>query len=131
MKKDGRCLPNDTSLSSLNSGTTTITWKAPATPVRSRFTHRIWYTSDMSTAEILERVLDPFTECLTPQAARRIIDFRPDDETKARIGELAAKADTGQLTDDERAEYHDYVEAFDLVAILKSKARSVLAKQSL
>jgi len=82
----------------------------------------------MSTAEIIDRVLDPFTECLTPQAARKIVDFRPDTETQARIDELAVKADTGQLTDDERAQYHDYVEAFDLVAILKSKARSVLAQ---
>ena len=84
----------------------------------------------MSTAEILDRVLDPFTECLTPQAAQKIVDFRPDAETRAHVDELAAKADTSQLTDDERAKYHDYVEAFDLVAMLKSKARSVLAENS-
>jgi hypothetical protein len=82
----------------------------------------------MSTGEILDRVLDPFTECLTVQAARKIVDFRPDDATQRRIEELAAKADTGRLNDAERAEYHDYVEAFDLVAILKSKAREVLAQ---
>jgi hypothetical protein len=82
----------------------------------------------MSTAEILDRVLDPLTECLTPQAARKIVDFHPDTETQARINERAAKADIGQLTDDERAQYRDYVEAFDLVAILKSKARGVLAQ---
>ena len=83
----------------------------------------------MSTAEILDRVLDPFTECLTPQAAQKIVDFRADDETQARVDELAAKADTGQLSDDERATYQEYVETFDLVAILKSKARSVLTQQ--
>lgn len=83
----------------------------------------------MSTAEILDRVLDPFTECLTLQAAQKIVDFRPDQETQSRIDDLAAKADRGQLSDDERATYQDYVEAFDLVAILKSKARSVLAQQ--
>jgi len=82
----------------------------------------------MTTAEIIDRVLDPFTECLTPQAARKIVGFRPDAETQERIGELAAKADTGSINDEERAEYQDYVDAFDLVAILKSKARSVLAK---
>jgi hypothetical protein len=82
----------------------------------------------MTTAEILDRVLDPFAECLTPEAARKIVDFRPDAETQARIDELAAKADTGRLSDDERAQYHEYVEVFDLVAILKSKARSVLAQ---
>ena len=88
----------------------------------------ISYNPDMSTVEILDRVLDPCIEGLTPQAARKIADFRADAETQARVGELAAKADIGELSDDERAEYQDYVEAFDLVAILKSKARSVLAK---
>jgi len=84
----------------------------------------------MSTVEILDRVLDPFTECLTPQAARKIVDFRPDGDTQARIDELAAKADKGQLSEEERISYQEYVEAFDLVAILKSKARSVLARQN-
>lgn len=83
----------------------------------------------MSTTEILDRVLDPFTECLTTEAAQKIVNFRPDQETQSRIDDLAAKADIGQLSDEERAAYQEYVDAFDLVAILKSKARSVLAKQ--
>lgn len=83
----------------------------------------------MSTAEILDRVLDPFTECLTAEAAQKIVNFRPDQETQSRIDDLAAKADIGQLSDEERAAYQEYVDAFDLVAILKSKARSVLAQQ--
>ncbi len=87
-----------------------------------------WYNDAMSTGEILERVLDPLAECLTPQAARTILDFRPDAETQAHIDQLAAKANAGELTDEERSQYHEYVEAFDLVAILKSKARSILAK---
>ncbi len=46
----------------------------------------------MSTAEILDRVLDPCTECLTAEAAQKIVDFHPDQETKSRIDDLAAKA---------------------------------------
>ena len=82
----------------------------------------------MSTAEILDQVLDPFTDCLTPEAARKIVDFHVDVATQACVDELAAKADSGQLTDEERATYRDYVETFDLVAILKSKARAVLSE---
>lgn len=82
----------------------------------------------MSTAEILDAVLNPLTECLSPDAARRILQFQPDAATQARISELAGKADAGQLDEDERAEYRDYIEAFDLVAILKSRARAVLAQ---
>jgi hypothetical protein len=82
----------------------------------------------MSTTEILDQVLDPFTDCLTLQAARKIVDFHVDAETQARIDDLAAKANAGQLSEQERAAYHEYVETFDLIAILKSKARSVLAE---
>jgi hypothetical protein len=82
----------------------------------------------MSTAEIIDAVLDPFTECLSPDAARRILQFHPDEATQARVSELAAKAPAGQLDEDERAQYRDYIEAFDLVAILKSRARAVLAQ---
>jgi len=83
----------------------------------------------MSTAEILDRVLDPFTECLSAEAAQKIVDFHPDQETQSSIDDLAAKADRGQLSDEERALYQEYIEAFDLVAIVKSKARSVLAQK--
>lgn len=82
----------------------------------------------MSTTEILDQVLNPFTDCLTPQAAQKIVDFRVDAETQARIDGLATKANAGELSEDERRTYHEYVETFDLIAILKSKARSVLAE---
>lgn len=80
----------------------------------------------MSTTEILNQVLDPFTDCLTAEAAKKIVEFHVDAATQARIDDLADKANAGELTEEERATYHDYVETFDLVAILKSKARTVL-----
>jgi len=44
------------------------------------------------------------------------------------VDELAAKASSGQLSVEERSEYQEYIHTFDLVAIVKSKARSVLAR---
>ena len=82
----------------------------------------------MSSAEILDSVLNPFTECLTEQAARKIVDFRADEETQQRIDELAAKAASGQLNAEDRSEYQQYIDTFDLVAIVKSKARAVLSR---
>ncbi|HQX53303.1 MAG TPA: hypothetical protein PLY87_26435 [Planctomycetaceae bacterium] len=82
----------------------------------------------MSTSEILDSVLNPFTECLTAEAARKIVDFRADRETQNRVDELAAKSSSGQLSVEERSEYQEYIHTFDLVAIVKSKARSVLAR---
>jgi uncharacterized protein YnzC (UPF0291/DUF896 family) len=42
------------------------------------------------------------------------------------IGELAAKANEGELTNEEEAEYEAYVQANQFIAILQSKARRLL-----
>jgi len=49
-----------------------------------------------SPASVLDRFLDPFTECLTPEVAQRVADLRPDAATQARIDELGI----GRLLDD-------------------------------
>lgn len=77
---------------------------------------------------ILERVLDPLRECLTPALARRLVKFRADPATQARVQQLADKCNEGDLTPAERREYAAYVRAIHLVSILQSKARQALAK---
>lgn len=81
----------------------------------------------MTTAEIIDQVLTPLTECLTPEAAKRIVDFEPDAATREAVNALAAKANAGTLTAEEKLAYQEYIDAFDLVATIKSKARSFLA----
>jgi hypothetical protein len=76
----------------------------------------------------LDRMLDPLSECLTPALARRLVKFRADAATQARIDELADKCNEGDLTPTERREYAAYVRAIHLIAILQSKARQTLAK---
>jgi hypothetical protein len=44
---------------------------------------------------VLDRFLDPVAERLTPDVARRIIDLRLDPSLRARLDELAAKANLG------------------------------------
>jgi hypothetical protein len=77
---------------------------------------------------VLDRFLSPFTECLTPEVAQRIVNLQLDSQSQARLDELAAKANEGQLTDDERQEYEEFVEGIDLMGILKARARTVLAQ---
>jgi len=74
-------------------------------------------------------MLQPVTDCLTPEVARRIVDARLDAETQARIDELARKANRGTLTVQERDEYAEFVEYIDLVGIIKAKARLLLQQQ--
>lgn len=77
---------------------------------------------------VLDRFLRPFTECLTPEVAQRIVNLQLDAQSQARLAELATKASEGQLTDDERQEYEEFVEGIDLMGILKARARTVLAQ---
>ncbi len=76
----------------------------------------------------LDRLLNPLGECLTPAVARRIVKMRADADTQARIDELADKCNEGELTPAERREYESFVRAINLIAILQSKARTILAK---
>lgn len=77
----------------------------------------------------LDRLLNPLSDCLTPAMARRLVMFRADSATQARVDELATKCNEGELTPGERREYEAYVRAIHLISILQSKARMVLAKQ--
>jgi hypothetical protein len=76
------------------------------------------------------RLLDPIAECLTVDVARRIVKIRTDAQTKKRLVTLRAKANDGTLSAAERAEYEDLVEGFDLVSILKAKARAILTRHA-
>lgn len=86
--------------------------------------------TDTTTTTILDRVLDPFTECLTVDVAQRIVDLRADAQSQARVDELADKANEGQLTEAERVEYDKFRDAFHLITVLQAKARTFLDRQT-
>lgn len=84
----------------------------------------------MSTAAIhLDRLLEPFADCLTPDVAARVANMRADDEIQDRIDYLADRANDGLLTPDEQDEYTGYLHAIDVIAVLQAKARSQLRNQ--
>jgi hypothetical protein len=74
-----------------------------------------------------DRATEPVLRILNPDQARQIIDFHGDGDLQRRIEALAGKANEGELTDDERAEYEGYVEANHFIAVLQAKARRLLA----
>ncbi len=74
-------------------------------------------------AHFMDRVLDPLAAALNREAARSILDIRIDPEIQARVDVLAERANEGELTPEERDEYLSYVEAADLLAIFKLKAK--------
>lgn len=77
---------------------------------------------------ILERLIEPTTDDLTPAAAEYILslDFSPKDHE--RLKRLSAKASAGRLSEKERAELEDYLRVADLLALLQSKARRALKR---
>jgi hypothetical protein len=81
-----------------------------------------------TSAAILNRLIDPETADLSPEAAESILrlDFREADH--ARMAELSSKAQEGALTADEREELQEYIRVADLLAVFQSKARRSLKR---
>ena len=75
---------------------------------------------------ILERVLGPLGQILTPEVALRLVRFRFDRRVQAHIDKLARKCNEGRLSEAEHQEYETYVFAIDFIGILQAKARALL-----
>lgn len=78
-------------------------------------------------SDAFERGTDPILQFFTVDQARGLVQYRGDAEMHNRIEELAAKANEGELTAEERAEYEGYVRANKFMAVLQAKARKLLA----
>jgi hypothetical protein len=83
------------------------------------------YNSNMSAA-LLDRLLEPSADCLTQEAARKIVDLRASEADQARVDELADKANRGTLTDAERMDYDRHLAAFHFVTMMQARARRLL-----
>jgi hypothetical protein len=81
----------------------------------------------MSTiTSIFDHYFEPLAPMITREMAEAIVNREPDPKLVARVMELADKSDEGTLTEDEREEYVNLVDAGDLIALLKAKARLFL-----
>jgi hypothetical protein len=78
----------------------------------------------------LDKLIGPLSECLTPESARRLLALKADPALQARVDDLAERHSQGLLTPEEQAEYGRYVSYSTFIAILKSKARQLLANSS-
>jgi hypothetical protein len=76
---------------------------------------------------VVERLVSPLGDCLTPESARRLLALKPDPEFQKQVDDMATRHTEGQLTPEEEAEYGQYVSYGTFIAILKSRARQLLA----
>ena len=83
----------------------------------------------MTTATYINRFLEPVVDAFTPEIAQKIVDLKIDPQLQARVSELAEKANEGELTPEEDAEYKSIIQAADVVGIIQAKARSFLTQR--
>jgi hypothetical protein len=81
----------------------------------------------MMKTSVVEQLVSPLGDCLTPEVARRLLALKPDPQLQACVDDMATRHTEGQLTPDEQAEYGRYVSFATFIAILKSQARQLLA----
>lgn len=86
--------------------------------------------ADAESIATLEEILSPLDACLDVQVARALVGLRASEKAQVRIDELADKANEGQLSEKERAEYETYIAAGNFVGVLQAKARRWLAAQT-
>jgi hypothetical protein len=77
---------------------------------------------------ILERLIEPENDNLTPEVAQYILRLDFPRKDHQRLQRLSAKASAGTLSDKERAELDDYLRIADLLALMQSKARRALKR---
>ena len=83
-----------------------------------------------NSSPVLDQLVAPLGECLTPESARRVLALKAHPKLQAHVDELAVRHSRGELTPEEQTEYGRYVSFSTFVAILKSQARQLLADTS-
>ena len=71
----------------------------------------------------MEALLGPLSQCLDAESARRVVEFSIAPAVQSRVDGLAKRANDGLLTPEERSEYEAFINATDLISLLKLKAR--------
>lgn len=75
---------------------------------------------------LLDQLIEPFAQCMTPEAAHRVAALRADEATQSHLDELADKANLGVLTAEEKAEYDRLLAMIHFISLLQARARRLL-----
>lgn len=80
----------------------------------------------MTSSAAFDRAIAPLVGVLSRDQAARITDFHADAALQSRIEELASKANEGELSESELAEYEGYAQANRFIAILQAKVQHLV-----
>lgn len=70
----------------------------------------------------------PLFALLSAEQTRQLAELQGDPTLSDRLSELAERANEGQLSESDRAEYEAYIEANNLLSVLQAEARFRLTK---
>ncbi|MFN0136495.1 MAG: hypothetical protein ACKVS9_10325 [Phycisphaerae bacterium] len=77
----------------------------------------------MATLNALDQFFNPNSGWLPPGSAKKLVAWAVDDELRERIEELGRKANRGELTPEEDAEYKAYLDDAEIISVLQAKVR--------
>jgi len=75
---------------------------------------------------LLDSIIEPFIECLTTEAARKLVALRADAALQSRVDELADKANAGTMSEAEKSDYDRYLAANYFISVVQAKARRII-----
>jgi hypothetical protein len=81
-------------------------------------------------AAIWARLIESQPKELTPEAARYLLALHFSEGDQARLQVLADRSQEGMLSDVETKEFDSYLHIANLLAVMQSKARLILDRQS-
>lgn len=71
---------------------------------------------------MLGRALQSGRQPMSPEGARFILDLDIREDDRRRALELSAKQQDGQISEEERSELESYVEADNVLSVLRASA---------
>jgi hypothetical protein len=82
--------------------------------------------SATSAPGLLEALAESVAACLDAASLRAMADLELDARTRERLDVLAEKANEGELTPEERAEYEGFIAANEFLGLTQLRARARL-----
>jgi len=79
-----------------------------------------------STPPLVESLADSVASCLDAQSLQAIANLKMDARAEQWLDELADKANEGDITDDQRSEYQQFIRISEFLALAQLRARQRL-----
>ena len=77
----------------------------------------------VTTSSLSDKILDLAAECFDPPTLDALAKLRLNPKLAARVDRLAEKANEGELTPRERAEYQGYIKTSEALGLIQLRAR--------